>query len=199
MGWPYHLLDLTQEQKHERRLLLDRYGVYAQLSALIPILAYQLYRLAVWVYSERQRSKVNYAAIPSSPTLKQKRTTSSGSLAKTWRSTAWWLESEIATGWGLRGQWIAAGVWVSWLLFLCIHKTGEGKILSILTLCVLLARYLLARPMCLSLRIERLLTHDASISKRPFLFQLLSLSVSFWSSNPSKALCYCFSILRARY
>lgn len=126
MGWPYHLLDLTHEQKHERRLLLDRYGVYAQLSALIPLLAYQLYRLSIWVYSERQRSKAQYTAIPSSPTLKRSRTSTSGTWAATWRSTVWWLESEIACGWGLRGQWLAAGGWLSWLLFLCVHNTGEG-------------------------------------------------------------------------
>jgi hypothetical protein len=126
MGWPYHLLDLTHEEKHERRLLLDRYGVYAQLSALIPILAYQLYRLGVWVYSERQRSKAQYSAIPNSPTLKRSRTSTSGALGRKWRTTVWWLKSEVATGWGLRGQWIAAACWVSWLLFLCVHKTGEG-------------------------------------------------------------------------
>jgi len=126
MGWPYHLLDLTKEEKHERRLLLDRYGVYAQLSALIPVLAYQLYRLGFWVYSERQRSKVRYSAVPSSPTLKRTRKSTSGVLVRKWRTTIWWLESEVAVGWGLRGQWVAAGCWVSWLLFLCAHKTGEG-------------------------------------------------------------------------
>jgi hypothetical protein len=127
MAWPYHLLDLTHEQKHERRLLLDRYGVYAQLSAFIPILAYQLYRLAVWVYSERKRSKVSYSAIPSSPTLKRSRASTSGNFARSWRTTIWWLEGEFAQGWPSRGKLIAAGVWISWLLFLCVHNTGEGK------------------------------------------------------------------------
>jgi hypothetical protein len=126
MGWPYHLLDLTHEQKHERRLLLDRYGVYAQLSALIPILAYQLYRLGVWVCSERKRSKASYSAIPSSPILKRSRASTAGNSARKWRSTVWWLEGELAAGWPSRGQFIAAGVWTSWLLFLCVHKTGEG-------------------------------------------------------------------------
>jgi hypothetical protein len=126
MAWPYHLLDLTDEQKHERRLLLDQYGVYAQLSAFIPILAYQLYRLAIWVSSERQRSKVNYSAIPSSPTLKRSRASTAGSFARSWRTTIWWLGGEFTQGWPSRGQSIAAGAWTSWLLFLCIHKTGEG-------------------------------------------------------------------------
>jgi hypothetical protein len=126
MGWPYHLLDLTHEQKHERRLLLDRYGVYAQLSAFVPILAYQLYRLAVWVYSERNRSKVKYSAIPSSPTLKRSRASASGTFMGNWRTTIWWLGGEFVQGWPCRGQLIFAGVWTSWLLFLCIHNTGQG-------------------------------------------------------------------------
>jgi hypothetical protein len=126
MTWPYHLLDLSHEQKHERRLLLDRYGVYAQLSAFIPILAYQLYRLAVWVSSERKRSKVDYSAIPTSPTLKRSRASTSGTFAKNWRTTVWWLNGDLAQGWPSRGKLIAAGVWTSWLLFLCVHNTGEG-------------------------------------------------------------------------
>jgi hypothetical protein len=129
MAWPYRLLDLSHEQKHERRLLLDRYGVYAQLSALIPILAYQLYRLGVWVHSERKRSKASYSIIPSSPTLKRSRASASGSFARNLRVTVWWLEGEFAKGWPSRGQFLAAGVWVSWLLFLCIHNTGEGAFL----------------------------------------------------------------------
>jgi hypothetical protein len=126
MTWPYHLVDLTAEQKHERRLLLDRYGVYAQLSALIPILAYQLYRLGAWVYSERQRPRVKYMEVPSSPVAKKRRHTTSATIVRKWRTTLWWLEGEVAPGWGLRGHWIAAGCWTTWLLFLCIHKTGDG-------------------------------------------------------------------------
>jgi hypothetical protein len=126
MAWPYHILDLSTEQKHLRRELLDRYGVYSQLSALIPILAFQLYRLWVWVYSERQRSRVAYSEIPSSPASKHARRKSSGAVILRWRSMLWWLESEVASGWGLRGHWIAAGAWTSWLLFLCIHRTGDG-------------------------------------------------------------------------
>ncbi len=127
MAWPYHILDLTHEQKLERRENLDRYGVYAQLSALIPILGYQLYRLAVWVYSERQRAKVDYSPIPSSPTSKKERQSSSENVVRRWRSTLWWLESEVAEGWGERGHWISGGCWVAWLLFLCFHKTGDGQ------------------------------------------------------------------------
>jgi hypothetical protein len=131
MAWPYHIdFNLTHDQKHERRVLLDRYGVYAQLSALIPILAFQLYRLGLWVYSERQRSKIEYSEVPTSPGLKRQRNTTSGTIVRKWRSAKWWLESEVAPGWGVRGRWIAGGAWTSWLLFLCIHKTGDGMYLT---------------------------------------------------------------------
>jgi len=125
MGWPYHFVDLNDIQKIQRRDLLDRYGIYAQLSALVPILIYQLYRLARWVNSERQRSKVSYTAVPSSPALKKSRSNNSGLVVRKWRSLAWWLEGEGLEGWGSRGRWIAGGVWGTWLLFLCVHKTGD--------------------------------------------------------------------------
>ena len=134
MSWPYHLLDLSDEEKHLRRERLDRYGVYAQLSSLIPILGYQLYSLGIWVYSERQKSQVAYSEIPSSPITKQARRSSSGTIKKKWRSTTWWLEEEVGKGWGLRSHWIAFGAWTSWLLFLCVHQTGEGMPSSPLTL-----------------------------------------------------------------
>ncbi|KAE8445606.1 hypothetical protein EG329_013240 [Mollisiaceae sp. DMI_Dod_QoI] len=124
MGWPYHLLDLTHDEKHQRRLALDRYGVYAQLSALIPILAYQLYRLAAWVYSERLRAKARYSAVPSSPSLKHDRTSTAETALSRWRAFVWWLEGEVAPNWGLRIHWLAGGFWMAWLLFLCVHETG---------------------------------------------------------------------------
>lgn len=126
MAWPYHIINLPEEEKHLRRLALDRYAVYAQLSAFIPILAYQLYRIGSWVYSERQRANVRYSAIPSSPGLKHDRESSTGAVAKRWRALVWWLEGEVALNWGLRIHWIAGTSWMAWLLFLCIHQTGQG-------------------------------------------------------------------------
>jgi hypothetical protein len=137
MSWPYHIIDLTNPQKHQRRELLDRYGVYAQLSALIPILGYQLYRLGVWVYSERQRSKIAYSAVPTSPALKRNRHTTSGSIVQKLKTARWWLEGEVAPGWGIRGRLVAGGVWTTWLLFLCFHKTGDGMSTLILSTALL--------------------------------------------------------------
>jgi hypothetical protein len=126
MAWPYHFIDLDDEQKLQRRELLDRYGLYAQLSALIPILGYQLYKFGAWIYTEKLCSKVVVSEDPTSVSSKRGDKTS-GVVVQTWRSVLWWLEDEVAPGWGLIGHWIAAGCWTSWLLFLCIHKTGDGK------------------------------------------------------------------------
>ncbi|KAH7369795.1 hypothetical protein BKA65DRAFT_416902 [Rhexocercosporidium sp. MPI-PUGE-AT-0058] len=126
MAWPYKIiLELTEEEKHSRRVLLDRYGVYAQLSALIPILCYQLYRLAIWVSFARRRSKVSYSEVPSSPISKHGRDSKTGGVVMRWRVFRWWLGGEVAEGWGIRGQWIAGVVWGGWLLFLCGKETGE--------------------------------------------------------------------------
>jgi hypothetical protein len=127
MAWPYHFIDLGDEQKLQRRELMDRYALYAQLSALIPILGYQIYRLGVWIYTERLDSKVSFSEDPSSVPLKRQGNKTSGVVVQTWRSVLWWLEDEVAAGCGLIGHWIAASCWTSWLLFLCIHKTGDGK------------------------------------------------------------------------
>ncbi|KAF4631316.1 hypothetical protein G7Y89_g6817 [Cudoniella acicularis] len=125
MAWPYRLVDLTEAQKHQRRIFLDRYGLYAQLSALVPVLGYLLFRLGAWVLRERRRAQVQYDAIPSSPRLKHARLASTESLAKRWRTAAWWLDEELVEGWGLRKHWIIGGIWMSWLLFLCVHQTGD--------------------------------------------------------------------------
>ncbi|APA14305.1 hypothetical protein SS1G_11881 [Sclerotinia sclerotiorum 1980 UF-70] len=126
MTWPYRIyFNHTTAEKDQRRILLDRYGLYAQLSILIPIILYNLYRLAIWVYFERQRSKVDYSALPSSPALKKRRSSKRATWARKGRSLAWWLAGDAKSGWGKRGHWIVAGLWGAWLAFLCVHRTGD--------------------------------------------------------------------------
>jgi hypothetical protein len=127
MAWPYQFITLDQDEKHARRLLLDRYGAFAQLSALVPIIVYQLYRLGVWVFSERQRSKATYTEL-SSPIRKKYKQAKPGSIASKGRIIKWWLGDEVVSRWGSRGHWIAGISWAAWLLFLCVHETGHGKL-----------------------------------------------------------------------
>jgi hypothetical protein len=131
MAWPYHFVDLDKDQRHLRRDLLDRYGAYAQLSAFVPLLVYQLYRLGVWATSGRERSQ-KYSSVPSSPSLKNSRL-SAGVLRKQWRHIMWWLEDELYVGWGLKGHWIVGVLWAAWLMFLSVHKTGDGTPQSLIT------------------------------------------------------------------
>lgn len=127
MAWPYHFVDLTEAQKSSRRHLLDRYGSYALLSATIPVLVFQLYLLATWVFRERQRAKPGYSAVPGSPGLKKSKHTSAQRVATKLRQLQWWLETDIADGYGTRGQAIAAAGWTVWLFFLCVAQTGNGE------------------------------------------------------------------------
>ncbi|KAK3689876.1 ferric reductase like transmembrane component-domain-containing protein [Podospora appendiculata] len=124
MAWPYHFLDLSEEEKHSRRLALDQYASYAQLSALLPVAVVLLYR-AAWALQSRKGA---YAAIPNSPSLKAQRR---GGLAA-WRSRIrilkWWLGGDVLMFggvWGQRDQWIVGALWLFWLLLLCILDTRQ--------------------------------------------------------------------------
>ena len=125
--WTWQFVTLDHEQILARRVTLDRYGIYAQLSVLIPVFAFQLFRLGRWVYSERQRTKVPYLEVPTSPTLKRHRESRRGTIFRAWHTVEWWLEGEVMPQWGTRGHWLGAGIWGSWLLFLSIHGTGDGE------------------------------------------------------------------------
>lgn len=127
MAWPYHFVDLSDDQIYARRELLDRYGSYAQLSCLIPVALYQLYCLASWVLSERRRAKVDYTAVPSSLVLRKSKDSALSLVTRKWRIFQWWLGSEIYPGLGTNGDWILATLWTMWLIFLCTCQTGDGE------------------------------------------------------------------------
>ncbi|RHZ47220.1 putative metalloreductase Fre8 [Aspergillus thermomutatus] len=98
MGWPYHIVKLSAEEKSQRRELLDRR----------------------WVY-HRSTRRDGYSAVTRSS---DSRTSSPGNSVRQWRSILWWLEDEVAPGWGAREHWILGAAWALWLLILCIHQTG---------------------------------------------------------------------------
>ena len=128
MAWPYKFLNqLSDEYKQQRRELLDRYTVYAQLSALLPILIFQLFRLVRWGLRMRQSAETMYTELPNSPIAKQSRNKTTGSITWRWTWAFWWLKTDLYPDWGLRGQWIAGLCWATWLLFLCVHGTGDGE------------------------------------------------------------------------
>ncbi|KAJ5737577.1 uncharacterized protein N7483_002702 [Penicillium malachiteum] len=123
MTWPWLFVYLDSSQKQSRREVLAQFAFISQVSILIPIAIYQLYRIAAWILSKRINCDVAYTALEGSSATKS--VVRSSGIARRWRSVQWWLNGEIASGWGLRKRWIAAILWFSWLLFLSIFKTGN--------------------------------------------------------------------------
>ncbi|KAJ5716452.1 hypothetical protein N7493_008363 [Penicillium malachiteum] len=123
MTWPWLFVSLDSSQKQHRREVLAQFAFISQVSISIPIGIYQLYRIAAWILSKRKNRDVAYTALEGS--LDTKVVVRSSGITRRWRSVQWWLNGEIASGWGLRKRWIAAILWFSWLLFLSTFKTGN--------------------------------------------------------------------------
>lgn len=130
MGWPYQFINLSEADKYIRRQALDRYAIYAQVSALFPVALFLLYRIARRTYRVATGQDGAYAAIPNSPSLKSQRQTAAAIWAATARKVLWWLGEDIylwGQVWGQRDQWLAGILWACWLLILCVHGTGDGE------------------------------------------------------------------------
>ena len=101
MGWPYHFVDLNAAEKQLRREALDRFALYAQLSALLPLVVVLLYRIVAWAFKSRHGA---YSAVPSSPSLKSQRLTASGGWAAQVRRWKWWLGEDLNPSKSILGQ-----------------------------------------------------------------------------------------------
>lgn len=129
MGWPYQFLNLDEAERQARRLTLDRYASYAQLSSLVPVALVILYRIGRWAAKSGASRHGSYNAVPNSPALKFERQSGGG-----WQTQInklkWWLGGEVHLFghlYGHRDQWVFGGLWTIWLLFLCIAETGQGE------------------------------------------------------------------------
>jgi hypothetical protein len=130
MGWTYHFVDLTPDEKSHRRELLSQYAYISQVSVLIPISGYALYRLCTWLFVRKGAVNVAYSALKEPGNTESTRESHGASLkaiASRCRVLQWWLNGEVTPNWGLRGRWIAAIIWTLWLLILCFLQTGHGK------------------------------------------------------------------------
>jgi hypothetical protein len=131
MGWPYQFITLTTEEKHVRSATLARYAGLAQLSAVLPIVLFLLYRLASWARKAVDGGRGgSYGAVPNSPSLKSQRQTAWG----VWRirigQLKWWLRGDVyifGQLCGQRDQFLFGSLWAAWLLVLCVVETGHGK------------------------------------------------------------------------
>ncbi|KAJ5246150.1 hypothetical protein N7468_001133 [Penicillium chermesinum] len=107
LSWPYHFVSLTQEEVLQRRELLDRRGQIAQWSILMAIIGIKY--LQSWTKASQAGGRQRGAA-------------------------SWWDHS-IVTGWlESRRQYAICGLWLLWLLSLCVWNSGDGMDLSHLRL-----------------------------------------------------------------
>jgi hypothetical protein len=124
MAIGYEFITLDDKQKTERRFLLDHYSFVAQWSALV-IPAFCLLRY-LW------SNVATYALVKDRPRSPSFNKEPDGTWAwflrakHRWDRTKWWMKKEVASDWGTRGEWLVAGVWTTWLLYLCIVDTGNG-------------------------------------------------------------------------
>ncbi|KAK7954255.1 hypothetical protein PG996_015141 [Apiospora saccharicola] len=129
MAWSYSFAEISDAEKHARRLSLDSYGLYAQLSSLLPVFVALIVRLAAWLSMRRTPHSITYNAVPTSPGAKYIReSTTSGSVSRVFRRISWFLEDDIyfaGTKWGRRDQFIFGSLWTAWLVFLCFVGTGN--------------------------------------------------------------------------
>jgi hypothetical protein len=126
MGWPYEFVQLTAEQQHESRVLLDQYGTYGQFSAFLLIVFLLLIRLSQWLVEIATANGTVYDAVPIS---EAKRQTAARSLSPKLRQALWWLDYDMEVAGvylGRRDELLFGVGWTAWLLFLCINQTGNG-------------------------------------------------------------------------
>lgn len=140
MGWPYDLsLSLSHQDKLLRRQTIDYYACVAHYSALAPVLAFLLFRLARRAVRATAAARAprhdggQYQEVPHSPLAKAHRRHLSGDLAARCRKLQWWMLDDVYLGglrWGRRHEWILGLVWAAWLLALCVLDTGKGQSVS---------------------------------------------------------------------
>lgn len=130
MAWPYKFIDLDDAAKQARRQALDRYGIFAHVSALAVLALFLLYRGGGFLFNKFKSNRTAYDVLPASPGLKWQRQQASGIWAAVGRKVAWWLEEDVrflGKNWGQRVEFIFGSIWTLWLLFLCVSGTGIGK------------------------------------------------------------------------
>ena len=129
----YRFADLTDQQKHQRRELLDLYGFLAQVSVLVPLLVLQCFRVAGWAQARLFRK--DDLQTPSSPYVKASRLghgLNVPGIAARWRKFLWWFGDSVQYAGlhlGTKGEILGVGVWTLWLVALSFLQTGDGEII----------------------------------------------------------------------
>lgn len=100
-SWPWHFVTVSEEEKLQRRELLDLRGALAQVSIVLVIIALRVYQ--AWATAQ----------IP-------------GDVPKTRRGPSSWWDRPLAAGWiETRRQYLVCSVWLAWLLSLAVWNSGD--------------------------------------------------------------------------
>ncbi|MCJ1372574.1 hypothetical protein MMC20_003799 [Loxospora ochrophaea] len=120
MGWPYHF----SSQTPDRRALLDRYANIAQLSALIFVFAIRLFYVLRYSFNKLVQ---NGSSVKGHSKARRSdfRPAGKWSLLAISRRLSWWIDGEVAQGYGTWREWLLATAWAGWLLILTVKDTGD--------------------------------------------------------------------------
>lgn len=122
----YEFVTLDNEQTANRRQLLDLYGSIGQWSVLVMLALVQLAFFIRWAIFKTAKVERPRSPHPN-------KVMDFGSRAWYWRLEEkltrfrWWADERPREGWFTKGECILGLVWSMWLLFLCVHRTGNGK------------------------------------------------------------------------
>ncbi|KAF3357618.1 hypothetical protein VdG1_05721 [Verticillium dahliae VDG1] len=95
MAWPYRFLTLSPEEVQLRRQALDRYAIYAQISALLPIFIPLTQRIVERYTRGREVTRGAYDVVPDSPLYKCRKGTVVGRWLAKVRIVQWWSRDEV--------------------------------------------------------------------------------------------------------
>ena len=125
MAFPYHFVNLNDEQNLRRRQLLDGYGQFAQLSFLLLPLIYQLCLGMCLLISRIWSASPQAGKEHQSPVVSSFQHPTRGYVRNLLARVRWFLDGELLEGWNTRQEWLIAGLWTTWLLVLVFRNTGD--------------------------------------------------------------------------
>lgn len=126
MGLLWHFVSLDDAQSARRRQILDRYGQIAQLSALIPLLAFPIISAIRLAFRRAKAFVGTVEKEHQSPQVSRFPKHLKNPSNAWWSRLQWALDEQVVEGWGTRREWLIAGLWTVWLLVLAMKDTGDG-------------------------------------------------------------------------
>lgn len=112
--------------------MLDNYGQFAQISALIPLFSFHLifatrFLIRKWNGYDYGRKPIKVRQSPRLSVFQKPNQLTASSFTVRLR---WALDEEVARDWGTRLEWLIGALWTVWLLLLTVKDTGDGACIS---------------------------------------------------------------------